>query len=79
MSNKRSPHDVVEAYIWLKMWAEGREGKYGMTVNQERDCDGKEKNGINLGETILQTHLPLKKSAGVGSWNVYPPSVGRAY
>ena len=54
--------------MWLKMWAEGREGKYGMTVNQERDCDGKEKNGINLGETILQTHLPLKKLAGVGSW-----------
>jgi hypothetical protein len=40
----------------------------GTIVNQERDCDGKAKNGINLVRAIPQTHLTLKKSAGVGLW-----------
>jgi len=35
MSNQTQPHDVVVANRWLKMWAEGRKGEDGMTVNQK--------------------------------------------
>ena len=54
--------------MWLKRWAEGRKGEDDMTVNQEFDLAGKSENGRNLGRAILQTHLPLEKSAGVGLW-----------
>ena len=50
------------------MWDKGRKGDVDMTVNQERDLVGRAENGINLGRAIPQTHLPLKKSAGVGFW-----------
>ncbi|MBA7641884.1 hypothetical protein ES703_49570 [subsurface metagenome] len=48
----------------LKMWAEGRKGKDGMTVNQELGLDGKAENGRNLGRAIPWNHLPFKKSGG---------------
>jgi len=48
------------------MWNECSKGEDGMTVNQEFDLAGKSENGRNLGKTIPQTHLPFKKSAGVG-------------
>ena len=54
--------------MWLKRWAEGRKGEDGMTVKQELYLDGRAENVRNLGKTIPQTHLPLKKSAGVGFW-----------
>jgi len=54
--------------MWLKRWAEGRKGEDGMTVYQELDLAGKSENGRNLGKTIPQTHLPLKKSACAGLW-----------
>jgi len=62
------------------MWNKCSKDEYGMTVNQERDCDGKAKNGINLGRAIPQTHLTLKKSAGAGLWpparrDIYLPSM----
>jgi len=48
--------------------AEGRKGEDGRIVNQELDCDGRAENGINLGRAIIQTHLPIKKSAAAGFW-----------
>jgi len=37
-----------------------------MTVNQELDLDGRAENRGNLVRAIPWTHLPFKKSAGVG-------------
>ena len=50
----------------LKIWAKCRKGEEDMTVNQDLDLAGRAENRGNLGKTIPQTHLPLKKSAGVG-------------
>jgi len=68
VSNQNQPHDVVGVTIWLKMWDEHRKCEDDITVNQEFDLAGKSENGRNLGKTIPQTHLPLKKSAGVCFW-----------
>ena len=68
VSSKNRPHDVVESNICLKMWDKGRKGDVDMTVNQERNLVGRAENLGNLGRAIPQTHLPLKKSAGVGFW-----------
>ena len=66
--SKNRPHDVVESNTCLKMWDKGRKGDVDMTVNQERNLVGRAENLGNLGRAIPQTHLPLKKSAGVGFW-----------
>ena len=52
--------------MWLKRWDECRKGKDDMTVNQELDLDGRTENQGNLVRAIPWTHLPFKKSAGVG-------------
>jgi hypothetical protein len=48
------------------------------TVNRGLDLDGRAENRGNLGRAIPWTHLPFKKSAGVGFWilRVYPAKVG---
>jgi hypothetical protein len=52
--------------MWLKRWAEVRKGEDGMIVNQELDLGGRMENRGNLGRAIPWTHLPFKKSSGVG-------------
>ena len=51
-------------------------GEDGMIVNQERDCDGRAKNGTNLGRNIPQTHLPFKK-LGIYLPSIYRQAPGR--